>query len=257
MSDLTFNKYAGAVLATGFTIAILVQVASGVFSQQKVAHPGFKVDVVEDTGGAAVADVPPDWGTVLPKAGVAAGQATFAKCQSCHSLTANGTGPNLTGVVGRKPGTEPGFAYSDAMKAFGAKTAVWDYDHLYQFIKSPGAYINGTKMTFVGLKQPQDRINVIAYLRSQGGTLPIPAPNPAAAAPATPAPTGPSGAAPAPGAAPAGAPVATGAAANPSTGEHAGGPSGGGPGAPSQEQSKTANPPVDKTTQGSAKPPGR
>src|SRR5712675_200564 len=106
MSDLTFNKYAAAVLATGFTIAILIQVSSGVFSQGKVAKPGFKVAVTEETEGAAAPEAPPDWGTVLPKADVAAGQTTFAKCQSCHSLTANGTGPNLTGVVGRKPGTE-------------------------------------------------------------------------------------------------------------------------------------------------------
>lgn len=181
MSDLTFNKYAGAVLATGFTIAILVQVSGFVFPAEKVAKPGFKVEVQEETGGAAPADVPPDWGTVLPTADVAAGQAVFAKCQSCHSLTANGTGPNLTGVVGRKPGTEAGFNYSDAMKAFGEKTPVWDYDHIYDFIKGPQAYLNGTKMTFVGLKQPQDRINVIAYLRGQGGSLPIPAPKPAAA----------------------------------------------------------------------------
>jgi cytochrome c len=198
MSDsLAFNKYAGAVLATGFVIALLVNASGMVFSQDKVEKAGFKVDVVEDTAGAgAVADVPPDWGTVLPKADVAAGQTVFAKCQSCHSLTANGTGPNLTGVEGRHPGTEPGFAYSDGMKAFAAKQAVWDYDHIYMFLKGPQAYINGTKMSFVGLKQPQDRINLIAYLRGQGGTLPIPAPNPAAAAAA---------AAPAAGAAPASA----------------------------------------------------
>jgi cytochrome c len=184
MSDsLAFNKYAGAVLATGFLIALLVNASNMVFSEEKVAHPGFKVEVAEETGGgAAVADVPPDWGTVLPKADVAAGQTVFAKCQSCHSLTANGTGPNLTGVVGRHPATEAGFSYSDGMKAFGAKQPVWDYDHLYMFLKGPQAYVAGTKMTFVGLKQPTDRINLIAFLRGQGGTLPIPAPNPAAAA---------------------------------------------------------------------------
>jgi cytochrome c len=69
MSDsLAFNKYAGAVLATGFVIALLVNASGMVFSQDKVEKAGFKVDVVEDTAGAgAVADVPPDWGTVLPK----------------------------------------------------------------------------------------------------------------------------------------------------------------------------------------------
>ena len=189
MSDsLNFNKYAGAVLATGFVIALLVNASGMVFPQEKVAKSGFKVDVVEDTGGgAAVADVPPDWGTVLKTADPVAGAAVFEKCKSCHNADnggANGTGPNLWGVEGRAPGSHAGFAYSDGMKAFGAKQPIWDYQHIYEFVKSPGAYINGTKMTFVGLKQPQDRINVIAYLHAQGSTLAIPAPNPVAAAPA-------------------------------------------------------------------------
>jgi cytochrome c len=196
---------------------------------------------------------------VLPAADVAAGQATFAKCQSCHSLTANGTGPNLTGVVGRRPGTEPGFAYSDPMKAFGAKQAVWDYDHIYEFIKGPAAYIPGTKMTFVGLKAPQDRINVIAYLRGQGGTLPIPAPKPAAAAapaagdatpgtaPPTPgaAPTAAGAATPASGApkpAEAGKPTATGTTATPSA--NPGGPAPTGPSGPKQDSKSHGNPPT-------------
>ena len=188
MSDLTFNKYAGAVLATAFVIAGLVQLSGGVFSEEKVAKPGFAVAVQEETGGGPAApEVPPDWGTVLKTADVSAGQAIFAKCQSCHNADSggpNGTGPNLWGVVGRAPGSHAGFAYSDGMKAFAAKQPIWDYQHIYDFVKGPQAYIQGTKMTFVGLKQPQDRINVIAFLRDHGGTLPIPAPNPAAAAPA-------------------------------------------------------------------------
>jgi cytochrome c len=208
MSDLTFNKVAGAALATGLAIFGLRELSSGVFADHKVEKPGFAVEVAAETGGAAeAADVPPDWGTVLPKADVSAGQAVFAKCQSCHSLTANGTGPNLTGVVGRKPGTEAGFSYSPGMEAFGAKQPIWDFQHLYEFLKGPQAYVNGTKMTFVGLKKPEDRINVIAYLHTQGSSLPIPAPNPAAAATAAaPAAAG-KAAAPAAGAAAPGAPA--------------------------------------------------
>ncbi|WP_372786024.1 cytochrome c family protein, partial [Phenylobacterium sp.] len=233
MSDLTFNKYAGAVLATAFVIAGLVQLSGGVFSQEKVAKPGFKVDVVEEAaGGAAAPEVPPDWGTVLKTADPAAGAVVFEKCKSCHNADnggPNGTGPNLWGVVGRAPGSHPGFAYSDAMKAFGAKQPIWDYQHIFEFVKGPQAYINGTKMTFVGLKQPQDRINVIAYLHGQGSTLPIPAPNPAAAAAPAAAPAAGGapaapGAAPAPGAAAAGKPTATGSTATPAAG--AGGPTG-------------------------------
>ena len=194
MSDLTFNKYAGAVLATAFIITGLVQLSSGVFSPEKVAKPGYLVEVTEDAAGAAAApEVPPDWGTVLQKADLKNGEAVFEKCKSCHNADnggANGTGPNLWGVEGHAPGSHPGFAYSDGMKAFGAKQPVWDYQHVYEFIKGPQKYINGTKMTFVGLKQPQDRIDVIAYLHAQGSTLPIPAPNPAAAAAAAPAPAG-------------------------------------------------------------------
>ena len=194
MSDLTFNKYAGAVLATAFIITGLVQLSSGVFSPEKVAKAGYLVEVTEDAAGAAAApEVPPDWGTVLQKADLKAGEAVFEKCKSCHNAQnggANGTGPNLWGVVGRAPGSHAGFAYSDGMKAFGAKQPIWDYEHIYEFVKGPQKYINGTKMSFVGLKQQQDRIDVIAYLHAQGSTLPIPAPNPAAAVAAAPAPAG-------------------------------------------------------------------
>ena len=137
---------------------------------------------------APVAEVPPDWGTVLPKADIAAGQATTAICQACHVFAASGAnaiGPGLYGVLGRQPGTHPGFAYSQAMIDFGKKQPVWDYQHVYDFIKGPQAYIPGTKMTYGGLKDPQARINVIAYLHTLGSNLPIPKPAPApAAAPA-------------------------------------------------------------------------
>jgi cytochrome c len=201
MSDLTFNKIAGAVLATGLAIVGLKELSGGVFAPEHVEKPGYAVEVKEEAAAGAVADVPPDWGTVLPTADVKAGEAVFQKCKSCHNADNGGpnqTGPNLWGVEGRKPGSHPGFAYSSGMTDFGAKQPVWDYDHLYEFIKGPQAYINGTKMTFVGLKKPEDRIALIAYLHAQGGTLPIPAPKPAAAA-----------AAPAASAAPAGKPVAT------------------------------------------------
>jgi cytochrome c len=244
MADLTFNKIAGAVLATGLAITGLIQLSTGVFSQEPVKKPGFAVEVAAESGGGAEAvEVPPDWGTVLPKADVAAGQAVFAKCQSCHSLTANGTGPNLFGVVGRKPGTEAGFSYSPAMQAFGAKQPIWDYQHIFEFIKNPQAYVSGTKMTFVGLKKPEDRINVIAYLHSQGSSLPIPAPNPAAAAAATAAPA--AGAAPgaAPAAAAAGQPAATNTTA-PAGAAASGGPAGQGKGAPggAPAEQTSANP---------------
>jgi cytochrome c len=239
-NDLTFNKIAGGLLATGLAIVGLGELSSIVYKFEPAKKPGYAIAVQEEsTGGGEAADVIPDWGTVLPMANVQAGAEVANKCKSCHNLDNGGpnlTGPNLYGVEGRKPGTHPGFSYSSAMTDFGGKNPAWTYDLLYQFLKGPAAYLNGTKMTFVGLKQPQDRINVIAFLHGQGSTLPIPAPNPAAAAPAA-APAA-AGAAPAAGA---GKPAATGSTATPATG--AGGPTGAGPGAPKEQQSSAGSNP--------------
>ena len=220
MSDLTFNKVAGAVLATGLAVIGLREISSSVFAPQEVEKPGYAIEVAEESGGegGAAANAPIDWGTVLPVADVKAGEAVFAKCKSCHTIEAggaNGTGPNLHGTLGKKPGTHPGFAYSQAMIDHGNKVGVWGYEEISEFLTAPQKHVSGTKMTFVGLKKPEDRIAVIAYLHSEGSTLPFPAPNPApAAAPAAEgeaAPAAAEGAAAAPeagAAAPAAAPAA-------------------------------------------------
>jgi cytochrome c len=189
MSDeLGLNKILGAVLATALVIFGLGEVTNIIFPYTPPAKAGYAlVPEVEASAGAApdAPEPPVDWGTELPKADVSTGKTITSKCQSCHNFDQGGpnmTGPNLYGVVGRPPGSHPGFSYSDGMKAFAAKQPIWDYQHIYDFISGPQKYIDGTKMTFVGLKQRQDRINVIAYLHTLGSTLPIPAPNPAAAA---------------------------------------------------------------------------
>ena len=97
------------------------------------------------------------------------GQAKFALCQSCHTITpggANMTGPNLHGVFGKKAGANPDFKYSDAVKAAGF---VWDADHLNEWLEKPQTFLPGTKMTFAGLKEPKDRTDLIAYLMVETG----------------------------------------------------------------------------------------
>ena len=96
-----------------------------------------------------------------------AGEDVFKKCRACHDVGAdakNKVGPQLNGIVGRKVGTVPEFTYSDANKAFGEKGAVWSEAELLKYLENPAAYMPKNKMAFAGLKDEQDRADVIAYL---------------------------------------------------------------------------------------------
>jgi cytochrome c len=95
----------------------------------------------------------------------AKGEQVFRQCGICHATEAGVTklGPSLAGVVGRKAGTEPGFAYSEAMKSFGK---VWDKATLDAYLTNPAAAVPGGKMVFVGLKDATQRADVIAYLET-------------------------------------------------------------------------------------------
>jgi cytochrome c len=95
-----------------------------------------------------------------------AGEALFKKnCMVCHTTEAgkNKIGPSLSGVVGRHSASVPDFAYSEAMKK-ADKT--WDDQTLNTYLTNPRAFVPGTKMIFIGLKNDQDRQNLIAYLNT-------------------------------------------------------------------------------------------
>ena len=96
----------------------------------------------------------------------ARGQRVFAQCLTCHSKDAgvNRTGPSLHGIIGRKAGTVPNFRYSDANKNSGI---TWTEQELFTYLENPKAKIPGTIMAFVGLRNPQQRADVIAYLKTE------------------------------------------------------------------------------------------
>ncbi|KAL8458410.1 hypothetical protein ACS0TY_036070 [Phlomoides rotata] len=71
-------------------------------------------------------------------------------------------GPNLNGLFGRQSGTTAGYSYSAANKG---KAVIWEEKTLYDYLLNPKMYIPGTKMVFPGLKKPQDRADLIAYLK--------------------------------------------------------------------------------------------
>jgi cytochrome c len=193
MDSYEWNKIFGAILATALLIMAINIGVDMAMKPHKAEKPGIALaEGTDDHGGGgakpeAEDNTPPDWGTLLPAADIAAGEKVHKKCVQCHTFDnggKNGIGPNLWNVVGAKHAHIDGFAYSNAIKS---KPGPWSYDELYAFIKKPSAYAPGTKMAFAGLPKKEDRINLIAWMRAQSDApQPIPAPNPAAA-PAAPA----------------------------------------------------------------------
>jgi cytochrome c len=102
----------------------------------------------------------------MPKGVAAAGEKVFVQCKTCHVAEkgVNRVGPSLWGVVGRKSGTVPGFKYSAANLKSGA---TWNEATLYKYLEAPMKFMPGTKMAFAGLKKPQDRADVIAFLKTK------------------------------------------------------------------------------------------
>ncbi|NOT39712.1 MAG: cytochrome c family protein [Alphaproteobacteria bacterium] len=191
MDSFEWNKIFGAVLGTVLVIAGLNVVIGKWMAPHSSGKPGMAVEVVEtptNGGGTPVAEAKPDWGTVLPVADAAAGEKVAQKCLTCHDFSKGGPnkiGPNLHGILGSKHAQNASFPYSPAMKALAEKT--WDYEEFNAFMVNPKAAVAGTKMAFAGLSKTNDRVNLIAYLRTMSDAPPpIPAPNPAAP-PAAPA----------------------------------------------------------------------
>jgi cytochrome c2 len=97
------------------------------------------------------------------------GAEVFKKCRACHDIgpdAKNKVGPMLNDVVGRKAGTIEGFTYSEANKTAGGKGLVWTEDVLFKYLENPLSFMQGTKMAFAGLKDPQDRKDLIAFLKT-------------------------------------------------------------------------------------------
>lgn len=101
----------------------------------------------------------------------AAGKKAFRKCAACHTVQAgkNRLGPTLAGIIGRTAGTVEGFKYSKAMTEFGAGGGVWDEAAVDAYLADPKGFIKGNKMAFPGLKDAQERADVIAYLKAAEG----------------------------------------------------------------------------------------
>jgi cytochrome c len=171
MDSFEVTKVVGAVLGTGLVVALASFITEHVYPEPELEVRAYAVAPGEEAAEPeAVAPSEPEPAgalALIAAAEPAAGQKVYKKCGACHTADKGGKhklGPNLWDLVGRPIASAEGFGYSGALKEKAGES--WSYANLDAFLERPKDWAPGTKMSFAGLKKPEQRAAVIAYLRS-------------------------------------------------------------------------------------------
>ncbi|MHC8491768.1 c-type cytochrome [Thalassospira sp. SM2505] len=188
MNTMEINKIVAGVICAVLLVIVVGKIGGALVHPDELEAPvyPFSEDLMAGASpNAAAASAEPAGPepilAMLASADLAEGEKVFKKCASCHDVEKDGpnkTGPNLYGIVGAAFAHKGDFAYSDGMANHGGS---WGFEELNEFLYKPRDYIDGTKMSFGGLKKASDRAAVIAWLNSKSDS-PLPFPDPAAAA---------------------------------------------------------------------------
>ncbi|MCX8133357.1 MAG: cytochrome c family protein [Roseococcus sp.] len=179
--SLEFNKIAASILTAGIAF-----MGAGIFAEvlihpKKLSQPAISLGAAPQQAAApAAAPAAPALEPIAPllaNASVDNGRQLAQRlCASCHSFNEGGrnaVGPNLWNIVGKRHAQVEGFNYSAANRALADKP--WDYEALNAFIAAPARAMPGTRMAFAGVASPQQRADIIMFLRSNSAN---PAPLP-------------------------------------------------------------------------------
>jgi len=171
MDSLEINKIVACILVVALVIIGLSNLTEILYEVEKPKVAHYVIEGIDDevsTTDASISETEVEEIPIqilLASASVDKGAKVFKKCSNCHVPNeggANKIGPALWNIVNKDIGGAD-FAYSNAMASYSGN---WTYEELNGFLKNPKKYMEGTKMSFAGLKKETDRANVILYLRS-------------------------------------------------------------------------------------------
>ena len=180
MSGLEFNKIIASVILAIILFLVIGLIGNYLIKIDDNQETAYKIEIPEvssdsttqiATNEQTIESITP----LLINASLENGAKIYKKCGTCHNYNKDSkskVGPNLWNLINRTKGSVNGFAYSNALVDHGGK---WTYEELNKFLYNPKKYIEGTKMNFAGLKNIQDRADVIFWLR-QHSDNPVPLP---------------------------------------------------------------------------------
>nr|TFG52105.1 MAG: cytochrome c family protein [Hyphomicrobiales bacterium] len=181
MDMMHWNKIAGGVLIAALCVVAARLGAEALYRAEPPEYPAYIIEGADELPAPPVLetlpeDASPDFARAIPAANLEHGETLAAPCAICHNWTEGGASaisPNLFDVVGREKAGIAGFNYSQALQSLDG---VWTYADLYAFLEQPSAFAPGTIMGFAGLPGEQDRLDLIALMRSWSAT-PAPLPD--------------------------------------------------------------------------------
>jgi cytochrome c len=176
VDSFEWNKVFAALIGSALFVMVITTISDSAFHKEEGVKPAYTIEVASaDANAGAVVEEGPSLAELLAGADASKGARQWGKCRACHTVEkdgANGTGPNLYGLVGRAVAGVAGAKYSNDLQAVGG---TWTYELLDAWLKKPKAVAKGTTMGFGGMRKDGQRADLIAYLAGMSDS-PVPFP---------------------------------------------------------------------------------